>query len=85
MNTATFIANNQNMRSDARLYKMVPPYQGHEYVIVSAIETRSTIETFIFPAYSDGKVSSWNELDGSFDGKMDHVQALGNAGYIVSG
>lgn len=93
--TATFIKAIDGFRGEARLYRMTPPLQEedwdgeietHEFVIVSAImgafDTMRD-ETYIFPADSEGNITSWLELDGSFQGEMDHVQALTNAGYTV--
>ncbi len=54
------------------------------YIIVSAaIVPSSGPETFIFPADSDGNVLSFDELEGSFKGDLDHEQALAYAGYDV--
>lgn len=65
-----------------RLYKMTPPLEGHEYVIVSAVNAMfSGPETFIFPADENGKITNFFELDGSFKGSLEHKEALDNAGY----
>lgn len=55
------------------------------YVVVSAVDVMfSGPETYIFPANEDGKVINWSELEGSFKGGLDHLKALGNAGYEVN-
>lgn len=94
--TATFIETKQGFRGDARLYRLSPPIsqtdwdgesESHEYVIVSAIASAFDTmrdETYIFPADSEGNITSWGELDGSFQGEMDHEKALSNAGYTVA-
>jgi len=80
--TATFVKNLDNFTGDARLYKLDPPMDGNQYVVVSAtIVPFSGPETCIFPSNEDGKVTSWGELYGSFRGGLDHQQALENAGY----
>jgi len=70
---------------DARLYKLTPPLDGAEYVVVSAVVPFfSGPETYIFPSNKKGEVESWmEEMEGSFRGALDHVEALGNAGYEV--
>ena len=91
--------NTDTARGEQRLYRLDPPLteeawawlssegeaaQHHEYVVVSAVVAyMSGPETYIFPADSNGKITSYSELDGSFRGDLDHVQALTNAGYTV--
>ncbi len=54
------------------------------YVLVSAaIVAMSGPETYIFPSDSEGNVTSWLELRGSFRGDLDHARALEGAGYAV--
>jgi hypothetical protein len=85
-----------SFRGEAELFRMEPPHEGHEYVVVSAIKPKPTgmpeidnipglldPETYIFGAHSDGVVAEWCELPGSFEGAMDIPQALRNAGYEV--
>lgn len=80
--TATLVASSVDGMSDARVYRVEPPLEGHEHVIVSAVDWFVT-ETYIFP--SDGvSVTEWGELDGSFKGGVDHERALRNAGYEVT-
>lgn len=57
-----------------------------EYIVVSAISIAfdtARPETFIFPADEDGNITSWGELDGSYQGGMDHGVALKRAGYEI--
>jgi hypothetical protein len=60
-------------------------YQGStNYVVISAVNAMfSGPETYIFPASSNGEVIDWCELDGSYKGGLDHVQALRQAGYGI--
>ncbi len=80
--TATFIRDLDGFYGHASLYKCkggnLP-----EYVAVSAIRESYAVETYIFEANSDGKVLSWEELDGSFRGDTNHDEALQGAGYTV--
>ena len=71
-------------RGDARLYRLTPPLDGDEYVIVSAADTLDGPETYIFAADALASVIDWRELDGSYKGGLDHAQALRNAGYEVT-
>lgn len=83
--TAQFIRTLYGFTGNAALYRMTPPHDGHEYVVVSATRVMfSGPETYIFPATSDGKVSDWCELDGSYRGSMSHESALANAGYTLA-
>lgn len=87
--TATFIKDLRGFRGRARLYRLDPPapdYDGNprEYVVVSAVDAMfSGPETYIFPASAEGEVVDWLEMDGSFQGDLDHERALANAGYTV--
>lgn len=82
--TATKIKNLNGWEGDARLYRLSEPLDGHEYVIVSAVVAMfSGPETYIFPADPEGEVTGWGELEGSFRGGLDHVEALEGAGYVV--
>lgn len=80
--TATFVKKLKGFNGDARLYRMEPPHEGAEYVVVSAvIAPFSGPETYIFAADADGEVTSWSEMDGSFRGGLSHTEALSGAGY----
>lgn len=75
-------ANLEGFTGVAHLYKVNPPHEGHNYVIVSATNI-SGPETYIFGANKDGQVLNWVELGGSFQGGLDHAEALRNAGYKI--
>lgn len=83
---ATLIKDNlPEFNGSAALYKLAPPLDGNEFVIVSAAEAPYTgPETYIFPASEDGQITDWCELDGSFRGGLDHAQALAGAGYQIA-
>lgn len=67
-----------------KVFRMSPPLDGHEHVIVSAANALlSGPETYIFGCDKDGRVVDWSELDGSFKGGLSHDQALRNAGYVA--
>ena len=72
----------------ASLYNVSPPIDKDiHYIVVSAtIVPFSGPECFIFPADASGKIINWQELDGSYQGGLDHSLALKNIGYeIVEG
>lgn len=73
-----------NMRGNARLYELSEPLNGHSHVVVSAVVAYSGPETYIFGADPAGEVVNWPELPGSFQGGMDHTEALNGAGYKVA-
>lgn len=81
-NTATALS---DINSRQVTWKCDPPLEGHEYVVSSHSLAHVLHivppETYIFPADKDGNITSWGELEGSFKGDWDHVQALKNAGY----
>lgn len=83
---ATLIKDNlPKFNVSAALYKLAPPLDGNEFVIVSAAEVPYTgPETYIFPASEDGQITDWRELDGSFRGGLDHAEALAGAGYQIA-
>lgn len=91
--TATLIAFRlPDLRGDARLYRVEPEVAyiamgGEEllsnYVVVSGVDNIYACETYIFPADARGHVLDWGELPGSFQGYIDHEEALNCAGYEV--
>ena len=57
----------------------------YDYIVISGVKMRSDLmaglagngqETFIFPANEDGEVINWAELPGSFQGHVNHEEAL---------
>jgi len=94
--TATLLRHLDGWKGDARLYRLTPPLTEdrswlaepdatHEYVIVSGVTAfGGGEETFIFPALKDGHVKSWGEVEGSFQGSIDHAEALRGAGYEIT-
>ena len=79
-------------KGDARLYRVEPEVAyttmgGEElfsnHVIVSGVDNVYVCETYIFPADERGHVLGWGELPGSFQGYIDHEEALNCAGYEV--
>jgi hypothetical protein len=89
MNRATLIKKLEDFRGEAGLYKMEPPLERHEYVVVSAVTVPSyrdeplieNTETYIFPANESGEVTDWIELRGSLRDTLSHRDALTAAGY----
>lgn len=56
----------------------------YEYVVVSAVNAFGMgNETYIFPSDDSGKVINWAELEGSYQGGLDHHKALRDAGWEV--
>lgn len=81
---AQFVRRLRGWAGDARLYRMTPPLEGKEYVVVSAVMSDfSGPETAIFPSNENGSFGM-PQLDGGIDGALDHVAALANAGYEVT-
>ncbi len=94
MNAAHKIKSLDNFRGEAVLFRVEPPLEGHDYVVVSAINLEpfegmehyahlSRPETYIFGARPDGVVLDWCELPGSFKDAMDISRALAQAGYEI--
>jgi len=93
MNIAYKIKYLDGFRGEAVLFRVEPPLEGHEYVVVSAITPRPVEmsaftdlfqpETYIFGADPEGHVVDWGELPGSFQGAMDIPRALAQAGYEI--
>lgn len=96
MNIAYKIKYLDGFRGEAVLFRMEPPLEGHEYVVVSAVHPKPpegmnltryadmfTPETYIFGADPEGHVVDWGELPGSFKGAMDIPRALVQAGYEI--
>ena len=47
-----------------------------EFVVTSAVFNQHVHETYIFACDSEGRVSDWTELPGSFQGGTDHQRAI---------
>lgn len=84
--TATYVKTLQGWKGDARLYLLDPPMLGDRYVIVSAVDAWDHgPETYVFSSDSEGGTpKGFLEREGSFEGGMDHEQALANTGYTVT-
>lgn len=88
--TATLVGGPiRSMRGDANLYRLSEPLQGNYFVVVSAVNDERfgsypIVETYIFGADSNGKVTDWGELFGSYKGGTDHAEALRGAGYEIA-
>jgi hypothetical protein len=82
MSKATFVRELVGFQGDARLYQCeggpLP-----EYVAVSAVLAAGEPETYIFEVDESGRVLDWGELTGSFQGDLNHAEALRRAGYEV--
>lgn len=90
--------NESYFTGDARLYELSEPVEYSSYdretgeydrldtshVIVSgAYVMFSGEETYIFPANESDTVLDWSELPGSFQGHIDHTEALAGMGYTA--
>jgi hypothetical protein len=84
MKTATKVKDLNGFNGTAALYKLSEPINEYEYVIVSAINDKYCIETYIFGSNENGEVLNWSELEGSTRGVHDHQIALNEAGYEVN-
>jgi hypothetical protein len=58
MDSPTVYKNLKKCRGEAFLFKMSPPFQGHEYIVESTIPS----ETMYFPADKYGKVKDFLNL-----------------------
>lgn len=65
------------------LYKLNPPLDGKDFVVVSASSSFINEEVYIFPSNETGKILSFIELEGSYKGGLDHEKALNNMGYSL--
>ena len=99
MKTATFVSRTTSpVGADQRLYRLTPPMRAkrwsdeaeeyvdvhYEHVVVSAVFSLfSGPETYVFGASADGEIVNLMEQDGSFEGGLDHAEALRRAGYEV--
>ena len=53
------------------LYRFDPPLEGHEHVVVSAVDSCWAHETYLFGADAEGAVRDFLELHGSQRGTTD--------------
>ena len=71
-----FIAYNEPFEKDD------PPAEKTEFIVVSSVTAIfSGPETFIFPADKEGNCLNWSQLEGSYQGGLDHIKALNNLGF----
>lgn len=88
MKYAYYIRTLEDWQSDAALYELSEPLNGHTHVIVSKLHNKYAFEryaheTYAFPATADGKVIEYLELDCSRVGEYSHEDILAIAGYVV--
>jgi len=64
-----------------KLWRVTDGDSAH-YVVTSAVYAMfSGPETYVFPADDNGVITDWGELEGSFQGALDHERAI--AGYCA--
>lgn len=73
-----------DMRGDALLFELDPPYYSNKYVVSSAIENEFAMETYLFAADEEGNITNWLELPGSVRYVYDPYLPFVEAGYDVS-
>lgn len=75
----------KDFRGEAKVFEMEPPLEGEQHVVVSAVVVPySGPETYIFGYdLTEGRVTNYGELEGSFRGGLNIGEALRNAGYEV--
>jgi hypothetical protein len=85
MKTAKLIKSDlDDFCGNASLYEVDPPIEKNKYVIASSVIVPfSGEETYLFPAYKNGKVKSWGELNGSQEGTMSHTMVFEEIGYTT--
>ena len=94
MKTATLLKTQESeVGADQRVYRLDPPHvetdwhgveHTHDIVVVSAVYAPfSGPETYIFPGQSDGEITDFGKLAGSYRGGLDHEEALRGMGYEV--
>lgn len=68
----------------AVIYRLNPPMNGNEHVMVSAVERADGgCETLIFPA-NQHRVTDFMQLPGSRMNVLDHATMLAGAGYVIA-
>jgi len=85
--SALAVKNVKESQGRACLYELSEPLRGYGYVVVSAVKSRLTDrdgETLIFGSDETGKIKSFLQLPGSYNGGMDHQKALNDAGYDIN-
>jgi len=65
------------------LYRVEPPLEGNDHVVVSCVHIRYLREAHIFGSDEEGIVYTFCELPGSYSGDTDPIKALNRAGYEV--
>ena len=70
-----------SFRGEAKLWELnrrvtIESGMKTRFVVTSAVCAYSGPETYIFPTDSKGEVTSWGELPGSFQGGLDHEEAI---------
>ncbi|MGG5810883.1 hypothetical protein [Falsiroseomonas sp. CW058] len=84
LGVATHVADVPGYRGSASLYRLAPPLEGHEHVVVSAAVVLFVgPETVVVPADTSGCVLHATRLPGSTEGTLSHADALFMAGYRI--
>jgi hypothetical protein len=75
--------------SKQTVYQMVPPYEGNEFVFISATTLnfgmggKRESETYIFPCDKYGEVKEFLEINGSKKNTLSHEEVLRDIGYKI--
>ena len=89
---ATFVADvSAEFNGHAELFKLDTAMRvgdtkrGRKYnhIVVSAVNSRWTTETYIFPSNQNGEILDYTELHGSYKGDTNIDRALAYGGYEV--
>lgn len=74
----------KNISETKILWSVFPRINGHKWVVTSA-KIIPTIgpETYMFGSDENGNIISWDELQGSYRGGLEHRICFQNIGYNI--
>ena len=72
----------EDFSGDAAVYEMDPPFEGHQFVVVSGVRNQYAHETMLFASDKDGKVTKWADLH-CVRNTQSHQEVLSGLGYTI--
>jgi hypothetical protein len=72
---------NSISQNSRQVFALVPPYNGHTFVVSSYVSKFTEPETLIFACDNEGKVLDWTEITGTREDEPMHLELIKSLGY----
>ena len=72
---------NSISQNSRQVFALVPPYNGHTFVVSSYVNKLIEPETLVFPCDNEGTVVDWCEIAGTREDEPMHLELIKGLGY----